>query len=83
MEKTRVLFDSAVMTGVGAGWVLTVLGALVLLVCAVWWSAANRSRTIDQAPAGWRPVVGLGVLLFVGGIAWQLVGYAAIGVGRF
>jgi hypothetical protein len=83
MDKTRVLFDSAVMTAVGVGWVITVLGALVLLACAVWWSAANRSRTIDQAPSGWRPAVGLGMILFVGGLAWQVLGYARIGIARF
>ena len=83
MDKTRVLFDSAVMAAVGLGWVLTVLGALVLLVCAIWWSAANRARAIDRAPAGWRPAVGLGVILFVGGLAWQIFGYASIGIARF
>jgi hypothetical protein len=83
MDKPNVLFDSLFMQAVGTGWGLTVAGALVLLVAAVWYSTANRSRTIDRAPAGFRGLVVVGVGLFLVGLAWQVVGYGVLGVATF
>ena len=83
MDKPNVLFDGTFMKAVGTGWGLTVLGALLLLAAAVWYSAANRSRAIDRPPAGFRGLVVVGVGLFLVGLAWQVIGYGVIGVASF
>ena len=83
MDKPNVLFDPVFMKAVAMGWGITVAGALVLLVCGIWWSAANKSRAIDQAPVGWRPLALLGGALFVVGLVWQVIGYGTIGAATF
>lgn len=84
MDKARVLWDAAFMKDVATGWMITVLGALLLLLAACWWTAANSPTGEERAPSvAWRSLVTIGVGLFLFGWIWQLVGYGLIGVGRF
>jgi hypothetical protein len=83
MDKPNVVFDVMFMKAVGAGWGLTVAGALLLLVAGVWYSWANRERTIDRPPAGFRPIVAVGIGLFLFGLVWQFVGYGVLGAATF
>ena len=83
MDKPNVLFDPMFMKAVGAGWALTVAGAIVLLLAGIWYSAANRSRTVDRPPAGFRGVVVVGVGLFLAGLLWQFLGYGVLGAATF
>jgi hypothetical protein len=83
MDKPNVLFDVLFMKAVGSGWLVTVLGALLLLLAGIWYSQANRSRAVDRAPAGFRGVVAVGFCLFLLGLVWQFVGYGVIGAASF
>lgn len=79
MAAPRVLFDAEVMSNVGAGWVLGLLGAGLLLVAAVWWSWQADTAQTNPKPFAWRVLCGMGWVFFIAGIIWQLVGYFRIG----
>ena len=57
-----------------AGYLLMVLGAVLALAAAVWWTQA-REWAQGQPPAAFRALSGLAVALFVVGLFWQLAGY--------
>ena len=60
-----------------AGYLLTVLGAVLALAAAVWWTRA-REWAHGEAPPAFRALSALAVILFVAGIFWQLAGYLRI-----
>jgi hypothetical protein len=80
---SRVLFDQEVILNVAFGWLILLVGVLVLLAAGIWWSAANPPPYEEKAPRGWRALCRVGWGLFLLGWVWQIVGYARIGVGRF
>jgi len=68
---------------VGGGYGLALLGAILLLAAGVWWAWASDGTRLEPKPAAWRALASAGWLCFVGGVLWQLVGYALIGVGTW
>jgi hypothetical protein len=62
-----------------AGWVLQAAGAGALLLAAAWFSVAGEWRRGNRPPAAFRALTGLGLVMFLGGILWQFVGYFTTG----
>ncbi|HEV8441255.1 MAG TPA: hypothetical protein VGT40_24465 [Methylomirabilota bacterium] len=62
---------------VTAGYLLTVLGALLSLAAAVWWMLA-REWEHGRPPLGFRALATAAFSLFVVGIFWQLIGYVRL-----
>ncbi len=61
------------------GWALSVLGGLLLLGAAAYWSVKGDGARLPVKPAWWRAAVALGTLSFILGAVWQMVGYVRIG----
>lgn len=61
------------------GWVLCFLGGVLLLVAAIFWSATSDGVRLHLKPGWWRAAVTVGVVAFILGVVWQLVGYVQIG----
>jgi hypothetical protein len=70
------LFTEAVM----AGWIVTLLGAGLLLLAAAWWSFAQDASQQSPRSGLWRGLCTLGFVTFLAGIGWQLVGYVRFGI---
>jgi len=58
-----------------AGYLLTVLGAVLALAAAVWWMRAGEWAHGEPQPPAFRALTALAFVLFVGGLFWQLAGY--------
>jgi hypothetical protein len=69
-------YSQAFAVNVIAGYLLTVLGAVLALAAAVWstWAGEGPPHT-ESRPQGFRVLSVLAVILFVVGIFWQLAGY--------
>jgi len=81
MYYPTIFLDPQFTVGVMAGWVLQAAGAGLLLLAAGWFSFAGEwRRAAAGPPAAFRAVVGLGAVMFLGGILWQFVGYWRTGV---
>jgi hypothetical protein len=74
-----IFFDPVFVVNVVAGWLLTVLGAVVLLGAAVWSVAAGEWLRGEPKPAAWRALCAAGVAAFAAGWLWQIIGYYRIG----
>jgi hypothetical protein len=60
---------------VSVGFVITVLGAALLLLTAIWFSR-QRELFVGERPAFViRALSSVGFVMFFAGIAWQLAGY--------
>jgi protein-S-isoprenylcysteine O-methyltransferase Ste14 len=57
-----------------AGYLLTVLGAVLCLATAVWFSAAGEWAHVEP-PSTFRALGTIAVVLFIVGLFWQLTGY--------
>ncbi|HEY7869179.1 MAG TPA: hypothetical protein VIF59_08125 [Methylomirabilota bacterium] len=74
-----IFFDPQFTIGVMAGWLLQAAGAVALLLAAGWFSFAGEWRRGTRPPAAFRALTGLGLVMFLGGILWQFVGYFTTG----
>ncbi|MBI4610648.1 MAG: hypothetical protein HY726_16755 [Candidatus Rokubacteria bacterium] len=83
MPVPPIIFDPKFVPLVGGGYGLALLGAILLLAAGVWWAWASDGTRLEPKPAAWRALASAGWLCFVGGVLWQLVGYALIGVGTW
>jgi hypothetical protein len=79
MYHPPIFFDPLYTLGVMAGWVLTLGGAGLLLVAAVWYSIAGEWRRGRAAPGAFRALIVLGTIAWAGGLLWQFVGYFGTG----
>ena len=79
MPTPPVLFDWKFVPLVGTGYGLALLGAILLLASAAWWSWASDGVRLEPKPPAWRAMVTAGWLFFVLGFIWQLAGYVGIG----
>ncbi len=71
-----IFLDPQFTMSVMAGWILTVVGVVILLLVGVWFSVAGEWRHgAARPPAAFRAACGLGLVLFLGGLLWQFVGY--------
>jgi hypothetical protein len=58
-----------------AGYLLTLLGAVLALAAGVWWMWAGEWLRGESRPPAFGGLYTLAILLFVVGILWQLAGY--------
>ncbi|HEY7434645.1 MAG TPA: hypothetical protein VIE41_05860 [Methylomirabilota bacterium] len=79
MYHPTIFFDPQFTIGVMAGWLIQAAGAGALLLAAVWFSCAGEWRRGAPTPTSFRALTGLGLVMFLGGILWQLVGYWTTG----
>ncbi len=74
-----IFFDPVFVVNVIAGWILTLGGAGLLLVAAVWSVVAGEWLGGQPKPAAYRGLCAIGVAAFVIGWLWQIVGYYRTG----
>ena len=75
-----IFLDPVFTLGVMAGWIITVVGAVLLLVAAIWYSLAGEwRRGTAGPPSAFRALTGLGFVFWLGGILWQFIGYFTTG----
>jgi uncharacterized membrane protein len=79
MYHPTIFFNPFFVTNVIAGFILTLLGALVLLVAAIWFMMAREWEHQPRRPASWRTLCTIGIAMFALGWVWQLVGYYRVG----
>ncbi|MEX2222330.1 MAG: hypothetical protein WEG40_11095 [Candidatus Rokuibacteriota bacterium] len=79
MYHPTIFFDPQFTLGVMAGWLLQAAGVGALLLAGVWFSIAGEWRRGTAPPTAFRGLAGLGLVMFLGGLLWQLVGYWATG----
>jgi hypothetical protein len=79
MYHPTIFFDPQFTLGVMAGWILQAVGVVALLLAGVWFSFAGEWRRGTPPPTTFRALTGLGVVCFVLGVVWQLVGYWGTG----
>jgi len=60
---------------VSAGLLVTAFGAILLLMAAVGFSRRPEPFIGDRPPSALRALSTIGFVLFLVGLAWQLVGY--------
>ena len=77
MVHPPIFFDPVFVSNVIAGYLVTVLGAVMLLGAGVWWSAASDTSQASPRSGAWRALCGLGWAVFVAGWVWQILGYIA------
>ncbi len=58
-----------------AGYLLTVLGAVLALAAAVWWVRAEEWAHGEPQPPAFRALTTAAFLFFTIGLLWQLIGY--------
>lgn len=80
MYHPTIFFDPQFTLGVMAGWLLQVVGVGALLLAAGWYSCAGEWRRGTPPPTAFRALATLGVVMFLGGILWQALGYWKTGV---
>ena len=61
------------------GYALCLLGGVLLLAAASYWTVKSDGVRLQAKPGWWRAAVALGFLSFVLGVIWQLGGYVQIG----
>jgi hypothetical protein len=73
--------DPSFTVDVMIGWILTVAGALLLLLTSIRFSYGIDGRA-PKSPRRLplRALVALGATMFVGGLLWQVFGYVAVGL---
>jgi len=70
-----IFFDPLFVANVILGYLVTVLGAVILLVAGAWWSWASDSSQQSPRSGVWRGLCVAGWSMFVAGWIWQIVGY--------
>ena len=83
MDNPPIFFDPRFVSNVIAGYLVSVLGALALLLAGVWFAQAGEWLREGRKPAAWRALCAVGLILFLGGILWQFVGYGRVGVATW
>ncbi len=61
------------------GYMLCLIGAVLLLIAAAYWTVKSDGVRLHVKPAWWRLVTTLGFLAFTVGVVLQLAGYVWIG----
>ena len=61
------------------GYALCLLGGVLLLAAASYWTVMSDGVRLQAKPGWWRAAVALGFLSFILGVIWQLGGYVQIG----
>jgi len=75
MFHPTIFFDPTFVVNVIAGYLLTLGGAVLLLLAAIWSVVARGGAETTPARAPWRALCFFGVAVFTAGLLWQLIGY--------
>ena len=75
MAHPPIFFDPQFVSNVILGYLVMVVGALILLVGGVWWSLHSDSSQQDPPSGAWRALCRAGWAIFIGGWVWQILGY--------
>ena len=78
-QGPAIFFDPQFVTNIIAGYLLTVMGALILLVAGAWWAWNQDSSQQSPKSSLWHALCGLGWCVFIGGWVWQIIGYVRTG----
>jgi hypothetical protein len=73
-----IFLDPVFTVSVMAGWILTVAGAVLLLLGSLWYSLAGEWRPA-RPPSAFRALIGAGLVCWLGGLLWQFIGYFTTG----
>ena len=79
MPSPPIFFDPRFVANVIAGFLVTVLGAVVLFVAGLWFAQAGEWLRAERKPTAWRALCAIGVALFLLGLLWQFIGYGRVG----
>jgi len=79
MYHAIIFFDPVFVINVIAGFLLTLAGAGLLLLAAIWSVFAGEWLHGEKRPAAWRGLCGVGAAVFLLGLVWQIVGYYRVG----
>jgi hypothetical protein len=79
MYDPPVFFDPRFVANVIAGYLLTVVGAVLLLAAGVWFAWAGEWLGAARKPLAWRALCAAGIALFLLGLLWQFLGYGRVG----
>ncbi len=71
----RIAYSHAYTVNVIAGYLLSLLGAVLALMAALWWVQAQEWLGSGPPPSAFRALTAAAFTLFTMGIVWQLVGY--------
>lgn len=74
MSQAATFYDRFFMS-ITAGLLVTLFGAVLLLAAAVWSSRRPEPFAGERSPSTLRNLSAVGFLIFLLGIAWQVVGY--------
>ena len=75
MTESAAFYDRFFVS-ISAGLLLTVAGAVLLLVAAVGFSRRPEPFAGDRPPSALRALSAAGFVIFLLGITWQVVGYS-------
>lgn len=71
-----IFFDPVFTVSVMAGWFLTLVGAVLLLLGSLWYSREGEWRQGSaRPPSAFRVFIGVGLAFWAGGLLWQFIGY--------
>jgi hypothetical protein len=70
-----IFFDPEFVSNVILGYLVTLVGALILLVAGAWWAWNSDTSQQDPQSGAWRALCRVGWAVFIGGWIWQIVGY--------
>ena len=70
-----IAYSEAFTLNVIAGLLVTLLGAVLAIAAAVWWTRAEDRAHGGPPPPAIRKLMAAAFGLFVIGIFWQLIGY--------
>jgi hypothetical protein len=68
-------YSSMFAASIIAGYLLTVVGAVLSLAAGVWWMLAGEWAHGETRPPAFRALAAVAFLLFIVGLFWQLIGY--------
>jgi uncharacterized transporter YbjL len=69
------MFYNRFFASISAGLLITAVGAVLLLIAAILFSRRPEPFVGDRPPSALRALSTIGFVVFLAGIAWQLVGY--------
>ena len=79
MLESSVLSDPRFLWNVMAGYLVTLVGAVLIVAAGMWLSRAGTWALIARKPLAWQALSAAGCALFMFGILWLLVAFMRTG----
>jgi NADH:ubiquinone oxidoreductase subunit 6 (subunit J) len=83
MPVSPLAYSATYLVSVVGGYLITVVGAVLALATGVWYMLTGDYAGKAQRPMIFRALGALSALIFIFGIAWQLVGYLRLEYSNF